>query len=157
MISPINSQCSIGLARLGIGRSARNIQPQVRPVLTEALFKSFQLDDKRSLIYQLMLRTHSIGVRSRANNLKFPPVILIKLATTSGISGSSGRVKLAGVHRFSSGSRKAFAIYFAASMREGEQSGWDLTNEAINGAVAWHGLAHCRGKLSDLPTELLHS
>ena len=35
-------------------------------------------------------------------------------------------------------------------MRESEQSDWELTDEAIDGAVVWERLARCRGKLSNL-------
>src|SRR5271156_6467892 len=45
---------------------------------------------------------------------------------------------------------KAFAIRLGAQRSKSEQSGWQLTNEVINSAVAWHWLACCLGKLPDL-------
>jgi hypothetical protein len=48
---------------------------------------------------------------------------------------------------------KAFALCFAAAMRESEKSRWDLTNEVINSAVVWHRLARRLGKMSNLSTD----
>jgi hypothetical protein len=48
---------------------------------------------------------------------------------------------------------EAFAICLAAVVSESEQRVGDLTDEVIDGSVAWKGLARSLRKLSNLPTD----
>jgi hypothetical protein len=48
---------------------------------------------------------------------------------------------------------KLFAICLSATMREGKQSDWNLTNEVVSRSVAWQRLARGFRKLANLSAD----